>query len=58
MESKEIEELKEEICFYEYCCNAQEKKYSDLEKAYNELLQELEHLRSLCKLFRIKDLNK
>ena len=55
---KEINELKEEICFYEYCCNAQEKKYSDLEKAYNELLQELEHLRSLCKLFRVKDLNK
>ena len=55
---KEIEELKDELCFYQYCWNNQIKKYEELEKAHNDLLKELEHLRSLCKLFGVKDLNK
>ena len=55
---KEIEELKEELCFYHYCWNNQIKKYEELEKVHNDLLKELEHLRSLCKLFGVKDLNK
>ena len=37
---KEIEELKEELCFYQYCWNNQIKKYEELEKAHNDLLKE------------------
>ena len=55
---QEIEELKEELCFYHYCWNEQLKKYEQLEKNHKELLKEVEHLRHLCKLFNIKDLNK
>ena len=55
---QEIEELKEELCFYSYCWNEQLNKYDQLEKLYKELLKEVEHLRHLCKLFNIKDLNK